>query len=51
MSRGTFALVPQVVDAVKVPVIAAGGIAANHVAEATIWTQGPVLRAREAYTP
>jgi putative sigma-54 modulation protein len=23
-------------------------IAANHVAEATIWTQGPVLRAREA---
>src|SRR2546430_12542455 len=23
-------------------------IAANHVAEATIWTKGPVLRAREA---
>ena len=23
-------------------------VAANHVAEATIWTQGPVLRAREA---
>jgi putative sigma-54 modulation protein len=25
-------------------------IAANHVAEATIWTKGPVLRAREAST-
>ena len=25
-------------------------IAANHVAEATIWTNGPVLRAREAST-
>jgi ribosome hibernation promoting factor len=25
-------------------------IAANHVAEATIWTRGPVLRAREAST-
>src|SRR6266536_3097839 len=23
-------------------------IAANHVAEATVWTKGPVLRAREA---
>src|SRR3954468_15357416 len=25
-------------------------IAANHVAEATIWTKGPVLRAKEAST-
>jgi nitronate monooxygenase len=46
---GTFALVPQVVDAVKVPVIAAGGIADGRGIVAALALGASVVQIGTAY--
>jgi enoyl-[acyl-carrier protein] reductase II len=50
---GTMALVPQVVDAVKIPVLAAGGIASGRqvVAALALGAQGVVIGTRFIATP
>ena len=53
MQAGTFALVPQIVDAVKVPVIAAGGIADGRgvVAAFALGASGVQIGTAYLFTP